>query len=72
MTETSLGYQVDKYTVAQSFFVKEQKGIFLTAIDLLSRGIKVNAVIDTRKNPKLFDEKHMEFKANNYTFKHFK
>ena len=39
MTETSLGYQVDKYTVAQSFFVKEQKGIFLTAIDLFFKTI---------------------------------
>lgn len=39
MAQTSLGYQVDKYTVAQSFFVKEQKGIFLTAIDLYFKTI---------------------------------
>ena len=34
MAKTSVGYQVDQYSIAQSFFVKEQNGIFLTAVDL--------------------------------------
>ena len=33
---------------------------------------KIGNVGSLSKNPKLFDEKHMEYKANNYTFKHFK
>jgi hypothetical protein len=34
MAQTSLGYQVDKYSIAQSFYVSDEEGIFLTAIDL--------------------------------------
>lgn len=34
MAKTSLGYEIDKYSIAQSFFVKENEGIYLTAIDL--------------------------------------
>jgi len=35
MAKTTLGYEIDKYSIAQSFFVKENQGIYLTAVDLL-------------------------------------
>lgn len=34
MTATSLGYQVDQYSLAQSFYVNQENGIFVTKIQL--------------------------------------
>ena len=36
---------------------------YLTAIDLISHGIKVNALIDTRRNPKFFDSRIKVYKV---------
>ena len=39
MAQTSLGYDVDKYSIAQSFYVSEEKGIYLTAIDVFFKTV---------------------------------
>lgn len=39
MAKTSLGYDVDKYSIAQSFYVSERKGIYLTAIDVFFKTV---------------------------------
>ena len=45
MTATSLAYEVDKYSLAQSFYVNEENGIFITKILLYFQ--------DIGKSPKL-------------------
>ncbi len=45
MTTTSLAYEVDKYSLAQSFYVDEENGIFITKILLYFK--------DIGKSPKL-------------------
>lgn len=39
MAQTTLGYQVDKYSIAQSFYVSEEHGIYLTAIDVFFKTV---------------------------------
>ena len=39
MTTTSLAYEVDKYSLAQSFYVDEENGIYITKILLYFKNI---------------------------------
>jgi len=39
MAATSLAYEVDKYSLAQSFYVNEENGIFITKIELFFQDI---------------------------------
>ena len=48
MAKTSLGYQVDGYSIAQSFYVENVKGIFLTAIDLYFKTVSTTTSLPVK------------------------
>lgn len=48
MAKTSLGYQVDGYSIAQSFYVENVKGIFLTAIDLYFKTVTTSTSLPVK------------------------
>ena len=52
--------------------MKYEDSLFEYAKKIKLKITKIGNVGSTSKNPGLFDEKHMEFKASYYTFKHFK
>ena len=48
MAKTSLGYQVDGYSIAQSFYVENVKGIYLTAIDLFFKTVATSTTLPVK------------------------
>ena len=55
MTQTSLGYNVDQYAIAQSFYIYQPEGIFLTAIDVFFKPVS-----DPNTVPVLLEMRPME------------
>ena len=65
-------YGGDDYEVIFTSPMKYEDSLFEYAKKIKLKITKIGNVGSTSKNPGLFDEKHMEFKASYYTFKHFK
>ena len=55
MAQTSLGYNVDQYSIAQSFYIYQTEGIFITAVDLYFK-----TVSDPNTVPVLLEMRPME------------
>lgn len=64
MTATSLAYEVDQYSLAQSFYVNEENGIFITKIELFFQDIGASNTL-----PVLFELRPMVngFPSSAYT-----
>ena len=65
-------YGGDDYEVIFTSPRKFEEALHEYAKKLKLKITKIGNVGSLSKNPKLFDEKRKEFKASNYTFKHFK
>tara|TARA_Y100000004_G_scaffold169756_1_gene204288 strand:+ start:5912 stop:7522 length:1611 start_codon:yes stop_codon:yes gene_type:complete len=55
MAQTSLGYNIDQYAIAQSFYIYQEEGIFLTAVDVYFK-----TVSDPNTVPVLLELRPME------------
>jgi hypothetical protein len=55
MAQTSLGYNIDQYSIAQSFYIYQEEGIFLTAVDVYFK-----TVSDPNTVPVLLELRPME------------